>query len=137
MRAADLDDVSPLLDLRSDGLVQRLHCRDQSLLHIDRCRDIHGGGKRVVGRLRHVDVIVRVNRRLAPQRRAGELAAAVGDHFVHVHIELRAAARHPHVQGEHIVMLAGEDFVTDLNDQFVALVVEPPACMVGARGRFL
>ena len=34
-------------------------------------------------------------------------------------------------------MLAGEDLVTDLNDQLVALVVEPPAGMVGIGGGFL
>ena len=82
-------------------------------------------------------MVVGVNRRLAPERRARELAAAVGDHLVHVHVELRAAARHPHVQRKHIVMLAGEDLVADLNDQLVALVVEPLAGMVGVGGGFL
>ena len=107
------------------------------LLHIDRGRDVHGRGKGVVRRLRHVDVVVGMNRRLAAERRAGELAAAVGDHFVHVHVELRAAAGHPHVQREHVVVLAGEDLVADLNDQLVRLVVEPLAGMVGVGGGFL
>ena len=34
-------------------------------------------------------------------------------------------------------MLAGKDFVADLNDQLVALVVEPLAGMVGFGGGFL
>ena len=76
-------------------------------------------GKRVVRRLRHVDVVVRMNRRLAAERRAGELAAAVRDHLVDVHVELRAAAGHPDMQREHVVMLAGEDLVADLDDQLV------------------
>ena len=103
----------------------------------DRRRDIHRGREGVVGRLRHIDVIVGVNRRLAAERRAGELAAAVGDHLVHVHVELRAAARHPHMQREHVVMLAGKDLVADLTISLKALVVEPPAGMVGDRGGFL
>src|SRR5258708_18021413 len=43
VRASDLDDVLPLLDLRSDCIVQPLYCRDQSLRHIDRRADAHCG----------------------------------------------------------------------------------------------
>jgi len=135
--AADLDDILPLLNLLSDRIVQRLHSWDQPLLHIDRRRDVHCGGKRVVGRLGHVDMVVGVNRCLAPQLRAGDLAAAVGDHLIHIHVELRATARHPYVQREHVMMLAGEDLVADLNDQLMMLVVEPSACMICIRGGFL
>ena len=78
-----------------------------------------------------------MDRRLAAERRAGKLAAAVGDHLVHVHVELRAAAGHPDVQRKHVVMLAGEDLVADLDDQLVRLVVEPPAGMVGVGRRLL
>jgi hypothetical protein len=60
-----------------------------------------------------------MDRRLAAERRAGELAAAVGDHLVDVHVELGAAAGHPDMQRKHVVMLAGEDFVAGLNDQLV------------------
>src|SRR5712664_1542643 len=78
-----------------------------------------------------------MNRRLAPERRAGELAAAVGDHFVDVHVELSAAARHPDMQGKHVVVLAGEDFVASLDDQFITPIVEPLACAVRGGGGFL
>ena len=118
--AADLDDVVPLLRLGRDRVVQRGDRRDQPLRHVDRRGDVHRRGKRVVRRLRHVDVVVGMHRRLAAERRAGELAAAVGDHLVDVHVELRAAAGHPHVQREHVVMLAGQDLVADLHDQLVA-----------------
>src|SRR6266478_4369016 len=137
MSAADLDDVLPLLNLLSNRIVQRLHCRDKPLLHIDRRRDVHCRGKRVVGRLGHVDVVVGMHRGLAPKRRTGELAAPVGDHLVHVHVELRTAARHPHMQGEHVVMLTREDLVADLNDQLVTLIVEPLAGIIGIGGAFL
>ena len=82
-------------------------------------------------------VIVGVHRCLASEWRAGELAAAIGDHLVHVHIELGAATRHPHMQREHVVILAGEDFVASLNDQFVTLVVQPLAVVVGGSCRLL
>ena len=78
-----------------------------------------------------------MHRRVAAERRAGKLAAAVGDHLVHVHVELGATARHPDMQGKHVVMLAGENFVAGLNDQFVALVVEPLAVVIGDGGGFL
>ena len=35
------------------------------------------------------------------------------------------------MQRKHVVMLPGQDFVADLHDQRVTLVVEPPAGMVG------
>ena len=78
-----------------------------------------------------------MNRRVAAERSASELAAPVGDHFVDVHVELGAAARHPDMQGKHVVMLAGEDFVAGLNDQLVALIVEPLAVVVRDGGGFL
>jgi hypothetical protein len=78
-----------------------------------------------------------MNRRLAPERRTGELAAAVGDDFVDVHVELGAAARNPDVQGKHVVMLPGENFVARLNDQSMALIVEPCAGVVRSGGGFL
>ncbi len=137
MGAADLDDVLPFAGLRGDGVVQRLHGWDQPLLHTDRRGDVHRGRKRIVGRLGHIDVIVGMDRRLAAQRRAGKLAAAIGDHLVHVHVELGAAAGHPHMQREHVVVLAREDFVACLHDQLVGLVVESPSGMVGIRRGFL
>src|SRR5262249_4541319 len=57
--------------------------------------------------------------------------------LVHVHVELRAAARHPYVQGKHVQMPAREDLVADLNDQLVALIVEPLAGMVRVGRGFL
>jgi hypothetical protein len=41
------------------------------------------------------------------------------------------------MQGKHVVVLAREDFVAGLDDQFVALVVEPLARVVGNRGSLL
>jgi len=78
-----------------------------------------------------------MNRSLAPERRARELAAPIGDHLVHVHVELGAAARHPHMQRKHVVMLSGEDFVASLNDQIVLLILESLAGMICRGSGFL
>src|SRR5580704_9345758 len=78
-----------------------------------------------------------MNRRVASKRRAGKLAAPVRDHLVDIHVELGAAARHPHMQRKHIVMLACEDLVASLHDQLVTLIVEPLAGMVRDSGGFL
>src|SRR6202008_3351354 len=65
------------------------------------------------------------------------LAAAVGDHFVYIHIELSAAAGHPYVQRKHVVMLPSEDLVADLNNQVVALLIEALARTIGVGGALL
>ena len=77
-----------------------------------------------------------MNRSFAAQRCACQLAAAVGDYFVHVHVELRAAASHPDVEREHVAVFASEDFVTGLDDEFVFLIVETLAVVVGAGSGF-
>jgi hypothetical protein len=40
------------------------------------------------------------------------------------------------MQWEHVVVLAGEDFVARLNDQLVTLIVEPLAGVVRGGGSF-
>src|SRR5215469_14076801 len=77
-----------------------------------------------------------MNRCLAPERRASDLTAAVGDHLVYVHVELGAATGHPHMQGEHVMMLAGKDFVTGLSDEFVLLIAQSLTGVVDRRGGF-
>src|SRR5262245_41011620 len=74
---------------------------------------------------------------LAPEWRAGKFAAAVRDHLVDVHIELRAASSHPDMEREHVMMLAGEDFVAGFNNQLVLLIAEPLASMICDRRRLL
>src|SRR6266403_6393999 len=135
--AADLDDAVPCLGLHRDRLPKCLHRRNQPLHGVDGSRDVHGRWKRVVRRLRHVDVIVRMYRRLAAECRARELAATVGNDLVHVHVELGAAAGHPDMQREHVVMLTRQDLIADLDDLAVRQGVEPAALVVGVgRGLF-
>jgi hypothetical protein len=78
-----------------------------------------------------------MNRRFAAQWRSRELAATVGDYFIHVHVKLRAAPGHPHVQRKHIVMPAAEYLVANLNDQLVTLFVQAFAGMIRIRRSLL
>jgi hypothetical protein len=75
-----------------------------------------------------------MNRRLGAKWRARELAAAVRDYLVHVHVELRAATRHPNMQGEHVLMLAGKNLVTSATDQGAPLIVQAAPGMVRIGG---
>jgi hypothetical protein len=50
---------------------------------------------------------------------------------------LRAAAGHPHMQREHVLVLAVEDLVGDLQDEVVDIGVKPAAGVVGVGSRLL
>src|SRR5271156_4290058 len=78
-----------------------------------------------------------MNRGVATERGPRELAATVRDYLVDVHVELGAAARHPDMQRKHVVVLAGEDFVAGLNDQFKSPIVKPLAGVVRGGGGLL
>src|SRR5579859_1864270 len=54
---------------------------------------------------------------LAAHRAAGDFDGAVGDHFVDVHVGLRAAAGLPDAQREVLVELSGNDFIGGLDDE--------------------
>jgi hypothetical protein len=81
-------------------------------------------------------MVVGVNRRFAPQGRTGELATTVGDHLIHIHIELRATARHPHMERKHILVLTSEDFITGLDNQMKRLIRKATTLMVCDCRRF-
>src|SRR5262245_27641367 len=78
-----------------------------------------------------------MNRCLASESGTGELAAAIRDYLIYVHVELRAASRHPDMQGKNVLMPAGENLVTDLHDQSVPMIVEPSAGLVRVGSGFL
>src|SRR5260370_20180323 len=75
-------------------------------------------------------MVVRMNRRLAAERCASELAASVCDDLVDVHVELRSAAGHPDVERKHLMVRAGKKLVANARDQFVGLVAEPTSGVV-------
>ena len=77
---------------------------------------MHGRGKSVIRRLRHIHVIIRMNGLLAAHHAAGNFDGAIGDHFVRVHVRLRAAAGLPDAQREMLVEFSGDHFVGGLHD---------------------
>jgi len=94
-------------------------------------------GEGIVGRLGHIDVIVGMNGCLTSEWGARKLAAPIRNHLIHVHVELRAAPRHPNMEREHVFVAAGDDLIADLNNQHVPLVVEPTACAICVGCSFL
>ena len=67
-------------------------------------RNVHRGRERVVGRLGHVDIVVRVQKLFAC-----DFVAAVGDDLVGVHVRLRAGAGLPDDEGEVLEKLSLHD----------------------------
>src|SRR5215475_2253099 len=72
-----------------------------------------------------------MNRGFASKRFSGDLAAAIRDHLIHVHVELRSAPRHPDVQRKHVVMPSVKDLITDSRDEMKAQIVQPITGVVG------
>ncbi|MNL18942.1 hypothetical protein D3C87_1401150 [compost metagenome] len=129
--AAYLHDVGKRFHLLCEGLLQFLKRGEQGLLDGARGGDVHRRGKAVVGRLAGVDVVVRVNRLLAADLAAQQLDGAVGDHFVEVHVGLRARAGLPDRKRELGRPLAGDDFLGGLLDGFGNLGLQHAQVAVG------
>src|SRR5690606_12334266 len=85
-------------------------------------------------RLAAVDVVVGVHRRLAAQRLARQLAGAVRDDLVDVHVRLGARAGLPYDEREVVVEVAGEDLVADARDEVGLVAPEPRELGVPLRG---
>ena len=116
MGAADLDDVGKFRGLRIEGGAQLAQRRQHGVGDGQCRRHVDCGRKDIVRGLAQVDVVVRVQQaRFSPQA-ADQLGTAVGQHFIHVHIALRAGPRLPDGQREFRVMLAGQHFIGRLRD---------------------
>ena len=124
MGAADLDDRRKGLGLGIERFLQMRQRRNKPPGNLQRARDMHGGGKAVVRRLAHIDVIVRMDRRFRAECAAKPLVRAIGDHLVDVHVGLRAGSGLPDHQRELIVELAGDNLVGDRDDRVGAPGVE-------------
>jgi hypothetical protein len=80
--------------------------------------------KHVVGRLAAIYVVVRVHLARLAALAAQQLARAVGDHLVEVHVGLRAGAGLPDRQRKFVRMLAFDDFVGGLHNGLRFALVE-------------
>jgi len=72
-----------------------------------------------------------------PDLTAVNLGGAVGDDLVGVHVRGRARPSLKHVDGELVVVLAGDDLVGGLDDGFGLVVGDGSQVAVGQRGRLL
>ena len=137
MRAPDLYHTGKLFGFRVDRLAHALDGGNQHPRHSLRCRDMHGGRKRVVGRLRHVHMIVRMNGFLRSHLAAGDFYGAIRNYLVHVHVGLGPAAGLPNAQRELVSQLAGNHFIGRLHDQLGFVGRQLAQILIDQRGGFL
>ncbi len=136
MGPAGLDRVGELLALG----VERVGQRFQHGLEIspgEQHREMHRGRKRVVRRLRHVDVVVGMDPGVVRARLAQDLERAVGHDFVHVHVERDSGTRLEDVDDELVAELPGEHVLARLDDRASALLVQDPELQMSERGGLL
>ena len=117
MGAADFYDAGEFFGFVVERVAQFLHRGEEAARGFGSGGDVHGGGEGVIRGLRHIYVVVGVNRFLAAHFAAGHFYGAIRDYLVDVHVGLRAAAGLPDAQGEVIVELAGDDFVGGSRDE--------------------
>ena len=125
MGAADLDDLGelPWPSCRARPATVPAPAADAASI-CERRGDMHGGRDRVVGRLAHIDVIVRMHRLFGAEFAAERQIGGVGDHLVDVHVGLGAGAGLPHQQREMPVQLAVGDVLRHRDDRLGAPAVE-------------
>ena len=137
MGAADLDDFRELLRLVLKRLLQ-MRQRGLQCVHDLGCGgDVHRGREHIVRRLAHVDVIVRMHRRLLAALAAQQLVGAVRDHLVEVHVALGAGAGLPDDQREMFVELAVDHLLGSVRNHASALAVEDAERLVDVGRRTL
>jgi len=74
------------------------------------------------------------HRTVAPAILARELAAAVRQHLVHVHVPGGSGTGLKHVDRKSVVELSGNDVVGRRRNRLCALFVENAKCLIGQRG---
>ena len=109
MRPSNLDDVFKLFSFRFERLMELFERGKEGISNLHDRGDVHGSREGVVRGLGHVDVVVRMNRLFRAELPAENLNGAVRDHFVHVHVGLRARASLEDDQREVVVQLASND----------------------------
>ena len=109
---------------------RRMQRRQQFLVHRDGRRDVHRRRNHVVRRLRHVDVVVRMDE-LAADLAAKPLQGQVGDDLVRIHVRRGAAAGLEDVDGKLVVQLAVDDALRGLDDGLGLVLVQQVQVTVG------
>ena len=90
MGAPDFHDIRKSSCLRIQSVAQLFHGGNKNFDDNSSRGDRHGCWESVIRRLRHVDVIIRVDRLLAAFFAAGDGDGAVRNDLVRIHVALRA-----------------------------------------------
>src|SRR6266849_6117939 len=136
MRAADFYDVREFLGFGIERVAESLDGGEETARGFRGGSDVHGGGKGVVGGLRHVHVVVRMDGLLAAHFAAGNFDGAIGDDFVDVHVGLRAAAGLPDAKREVLVEFSVDDFIRGLGNEGGFVGGELAEILIDERGGF-
>ena len=131
MGTADLDDLGEGIFFLTQRFQQHGQRGDQLVSDALGGGDMHRGWKRVVRRLAHIDVIVRMHRLLGAGLAAEQFAGTVGDHLIEVHVGLRTRSGLPDHQREIVVELAVDHFARRTNDGASAALVEQAEFKIG------
>ena len=106
MGASNLDDVFERIGPFSQSRMEFFQRWNQAVADFFSGRNMHRGGKCIVGRLAAVAVIIGMHRRFRAQLAAQDFNGAVGNHLIGIHIGLGARTGLPHGQGEVIIELS-------------------------------
>jgi hypothetical protein len=124
MGSPGLYDRVPGFGLRLQLAVDLVERGQQPLVDRARGGDVHRGREAVVRRLRLVDMVVGVDRRLAAAIAGQDLVGAARDHLVGVHVRLGARSGLPDDERKLVVVHAARDLARRLLDRLAQLGVE-------------
>ena len=134
--AADFDDGLKGFGFGGEGIAQFLHCRDEQVVDFLRGGDVNRGREAIVGGLGVIDMVVRMHRFVGGKAGAGEFVGAVRQHFVHVHVGLRAGTGLPNDERELAIEFARQHVVSGADDEIGLLLLDAAEASVGLRGGF-
>ncbi|MBS1271583.1 MAG: hypothetical protein MAGBODY4_00715 [Candidatus Marinimicrobia bacterium] len=115
MGATALQHIVELFRFRFQGFLELLQRRNQVLLDAHLSGEMHRRGNHIIGRLRHVHVIVGMDRFFA-HFSAEDLRRDVGDNLVGIHVGGGAAAGLKNVEDELIIQVPIDDPLSRLSD---------------------
>jgi len=122
--------------LVGEGRDQAVEAGEQGVMAEQQAQaDRRGVG--VVGRLRHVHVVVRVQVAILALGMTHGFERQVGDHLVGVHVGRGAGAALDHVHHELVVVIAADQLRAGLADRQVLGVAQVPQLAVGVGGGLL
>ena len=134
--AAHLEDVRKFPRLAGKGLYQAVEAGQQGVMTQQQAQ-ADGGRVGVVGRLRHVHVVVRVQVAILALGVVHVFQRQIGDHFIGIHVGRGAGAALNHVDDELVVVLATDQVRAGLTDCGVLGAAEVAEFAVGVRRRLL